>query len=79
MPTIYREVRRDGQRMLLSINGEKKEFDGKTLQDIVAYYKLDEQLVVTEVDGAIIGIEDRSSFQLRPDMNIEIVQFVGGG
>ncbi|RXI99467.1 sulfur carrier protein ThiS [Anaerobacillus alkaliphilus] len=65
--------------MFIFINGEKTELSLETLADVVNHYKLDEQLVVTEVDGEIIGCEDRPRTKLQEGMKIEIVQFVGGG
>jgi sulfur carrier protein len=61
------------------INGEETELDLETLADVVNHFKLDENLVVTEVDGSIIEIEQRTQTKLSEGMKIEIVQFVGGG
>ncbi len=65
--------------MFLYINGEKTEINVETLAEVVSHFKLDEQLVVTEVNGQIIASEERSLTILAEGMKIEIVQFVGGG
>ncbi|WP_261178786.1 thiamine biosynthesis protein ThiS [Anaerobacillus sp. CMMVII] len=45
--------------MIIVVNGEQTELDLDTVAEVVIHYHLDENLVVTEVDGAIIGVEDR--------------------
>lgn len=65
--------------MNLFINGEKKELQLDTLAEVIVHFKLNEDLVVTEVDGVIINREERHNTKLQDGMNIEIVQFVGGG
>ncbi|MFN7251195.1 MAG: sulfur carrier protein ThiS [Anaerobacillus sp.] len=65
--------------MIIVINGEETELELETLADVVNHFKLDENLVVTEVDGSIIEIEQRTQTKLSEGMKIEIVQFVGGG
>lgn len=65
--------------MKVIINGEEKDLNYDTIADVVADYKLTENLVVTEVDGVIINQEERANTKLKVGMKIEIVQFVGGG
>jgi sulfur carrier protein len=65
--------------VIIVINGEETELELETLADVVNHFKLDENLVVTEVDGSIIEIEQRTQTKLSEGMKIEIVQFVGGG
>ncbi len=65
--------------MNLIINGEAKQLELETLADLVAHFNLDKNLVVTEVNGLIISLEERSETKLSEGMKIEIVQFVGGG
>jgi sulfur carrier protein len=65
--------------MKVIINGESKEVLVATLSDLVRNYQLDENLIVTEVDGIIVNREERTSIMLQEGMKIEIVQFVGGG
>ena len=65
--------------MKLLINGEQTSIEVKTLHELVEQYNIDQQLVVTEVDSLIIGQEERQHFELKEDMKIELVHFVGGG
>ncbi|OIJ16080.1 thiamine biosynthesis protein ThiS [Anaerobacillus arseniciselenatis] len=65
--------------MNVFINGEKKELHLENVAEVVEHFNLDENLVVTEVDGNIINVEQRRDTKLYEDMKIEIVQFVGGG
>lgn len=65
---------------VLRINGEEEHFDHvKTLLDVVAHYKLENNLVVAEVDGKVIDRERWSETSIKDGMSIELVHFVGGG
>lgn len=65
--------------MIVVINGETTELELETLAEIVTHFKLDPNLVVTEVDNLIIEVEERPATKLYEGIKIEIVQFVGGG
>ncbi|OIJ20266.1 thiamine biosynthesis protein ThiS [Anaerobacillus alkalidiazotrophicus] len=65
--------------MNVIINGEKRELQLETLKDVIEHFHLDENLVVTEVNGEIVDCEERANTLLQEGMRIEIVQFVGGG
>lgn len=65
--------------MNLVINGENKNLSLDTLSDVIEHFNLNENLIVTEVDGNIVNLEDRMKTKLYEGMKIEIVQFVGGG
>jgi sulfur carrier protein len=65
--------------MKVFINGECKELELENLDEVVVHYNLDENLVVTEVDGVIVNMDERKNTKLQDGMKIEIVQFVGGG
>ncbi|WP_062046391.1 sulfur carrier protein ThiS [Bacillus sp. JCM 19034] len=65
--------------MRLMINGEEHNLSVQTLEEVVAHYKLESQLVVTEVNGEIIDRSDWSKTEVQDGMKIELVQFVGGG
>lgn len=65
--------------MNLVINGEQKQLDAKTLEDVVKHFGLESELVVTEVDGEIIDRDHWSETEVKDGMNIELVHFVGGG
>lgn len=65
--------------MKLLINGEEHHLDVKTLADVITHFKLDANLVVTEVNGEIIDRSEWETTELEEMMKIELVQFVGGG
>ncbi|UOE95740.1 sulfur carrier protein ThiS [Alkalihalobacillus sp. LMS39] len=65
--------------MKLIINGEDIQLDVKTLDEVVKHYELEQNLVVTEVDGTIIDRTNWSETELKDGMRIELVHFVGGG
>ncbi|WP_017728308.1 sulfur carrier protein ThiS [Halalkalibacterium ligniniphilum] len=65
--------------MMLSVNGETIEINVSTLDELVQHYKLEKQLVVTEVNGVIIDRDNWGSTAVEPGMKIELVHFVGGG
>ncbi|MEN0643160.1 sulfur carrier protein ThiS [Alkalicoccobacillus gibsonii] len=65
--------------MNINVNGQSISFEGQTLEDLVIQYKLEPELIVTEVDGEIISREERGAKQLQDGMKIELVHFVGGG
>ncbi|WP_209125363.1 sulfur carrier protein ThiS [Alkalihalobacillus sp. BA299] len=65
--------------MKLYINGEMVELEVKTLVDIVKHYGLEENLVVTEVNGEIVDRSNWDDTAIEPEMKIELVHFVGGG
>lgn len=65
--------------MIITVNGEQKDLQVETLACVVQHYQLDENLVVTELDGEIVSRENRAQTKLAEGSTIEIVQFVGGG
>jgi len=66
--------------MTLRVNGKTIELDGvDTVNGLLAYYRIENKIVVVERNGEII---DRSVYESTPIMDgdrIEIVHFVGGG
>lgn len=65
--------------MTIVVNGQEIKFEQQTLEELVNQYKLEPELVVTEVEGEIISREERAEMQLQDGMKIELVHFVGGG
>ncbi|BAB05151.1 sulfur carrier protein ThiS [Halalkalibacterium halodurans] len=65
--------------MNVIVNGEVATIKANTLAELVSHYELDDQLVVTEVDGEIIDREQWTHFELTEGQRIELVHFVGGG
>lgn len=63
----------------LIINGEKVSLDVRTLDEVVKHFGLEQNLVVTEVDGEIIDRSEWENKSIKPGMKIELVHFVGGG
>lgn len=66
--------------MMITINGKEQVLtDAITLTDVIAHYKLENNLVVAEVDGKVIDRELWDETKLVDGMSIELVHFVGGG
>ncbi len=66
--------------MTLTVNGEKQKLHGITnVSELVSHYRLQDKLVVVEIDGTVIERENWEETQLRDGMTIELVHFVGGG
>jgi len=66
--------------MTLTVNGEKQELHGITnVTELVSHYRLQDKLVVVEIDGKVIERNDWEQTQLKDGMTIELVHFVGGG
>lgn len=66
--------------MKLLVNGDEQVLDNvKVLSDLVKVYKLDDKLVVAEVNGHVVDRSDWDKFALSEGMTIELVHFVGGG
>jgi len=66
--------------MTLTVNGEKQEFYGiANVTELVSHYRLQDKLVVVEIDGEVIDRNDWEQTQLKDGMTIELVHFVGGG
>lgn len=66
--------------MKLIVNGEEKQISNlENVAHLVAHYKLEDKLVVVEIDGEVIDRENWQQTSLRDGMSIELVHFVGGG
>lgn len=65
--------------MQLQINGKRYELQVTLLNEVVDHFNLQDELVVTEIDGEIIDREGRENCKLKDGMKIELVHFVGGG
>lgn len=66
------EVTLNGERILLP---EKIEY----VSELLEYYKLQDKVVVVEVNGDILNKEEHHDTRLSDRDRIEIVHFVGGG
>ncbi len=65
--------------MHITVNGEAKESDCTTLQDLLTELALNTKNVVVERNGTIVYREHYATTQLTENDTLEIVQFVGGG
>ncbi len=65
--------------MELVVNGLKQELDVHTIEDVIVHYGLIGKPLVVEADGAVLTAEQWSVTVVRPNMQIELVHFVGGG
>jgi sulfur carrier protein len=66
--------------MQLVINGESKQVDEiKTVSDLLAAYKLQNKILVVELNLNIIDRDKYEVTALADGDKVEIVHFVGGG
>ncbi len=65
--------------MRLIINGEAKECEAQTLQELLSELSLEKSKVVCELNSQVVPHENYSETQLHSDDVLEFVQFVGGG
>lgn len=66
--------------MKVTVNGEDKQFsDEMSLSELVSIYKLENKLVVAEVNGEVIDRSEWNEMLIKDGMSIELVHFVGGG
>ncbi|MHC4553746.1 MAG: sulfur carrier protein ThiS [Planctomycetota bacterium] len=67
---------------VLKINGTEKTFDGglpATLSELLAKLEIDAATVVAEIDGKIVERQNFAQTELKDQMGIELIRFVGGG
>ncbi|MEK8132266.1 sulfur carrier protein ThiS [Paenibacillus filicis] len=66
--------------MKLVINGENRDVnDIATVADLLAFYKLEQKILVVELNRNIIERDTYASTGLQEGDQLEIVHFVGGG
>jgi sulfur carrier protein len=67
--------------MSIKLNGELVEIssDIKTIQKLLAFYKLEDRLVIVEHNREIILKDQYESTELQNGDEVELVHFVGGG
>jgi sulfur carrier protein len=65
--------------MNVIINGEKKNVEVTNVLELVHDLKLNPGLIVIEVEGEILDRSNWEAVELKEDLTIEIVHFVGGG
>ena len=67
---------------VLKINGTEKTFDDglhPTLSELLSKLQIDGATVVAEIDGEIIERKNFAQTELKDQMGIELIRFVGGG
>ena len=67
--------------MDLHINGEIVELPKtiETVVDLIEHFKLDQKVIIVEVNGVILEKVHHQDTKLSDGDKIEIVHFVGGG
>ncbi|SDE39746.1 sulfur carrier protein [Paenibacillus sp. UNCCL117] len=66
--------------MELIVNGEAREVSGvTTVAELLAFYKLEQKILVVELNRSIVDRQAYESTQLNTGDQLEIVHFVGGG
>ena len=66
--------------MNININGQARDLpDGATLNDAVFQFAKRPELVITELNGAIIDRARWAETRLSAGARLELVAFVGGG
>ena len=66
--------------MELIVNGENKNFpDNSTLQAIIDELKIEEKVMAAAVNMEIVKKDEWSSYTVKENDKLELLQFVGGG
>ncbi|MBO1511590.1 sulfur carrier protein ThiS [Metabacillus bambusae] len=67
--------------MSIKLNGEIVELSGdiQTIQQLLAFYKLEDRLVIVEHNREIILKDQYKSTDIQNGDEVELVHFVGGG
>lgn len=63
----------------LVINGEFHEISIQTVSDVVSHFDLKPNLIIAEVNGAIIDRDVWDKTKVREGSKIELVEFIAGG
>ncbi|OQY07555.1 MAG: thiamine biosynthesis protein ThiS [Planctomycetales bacterium 4572_13] len=66
----------------LKINGTEKTFDQglpSTLTELLAQLEINAATVVAEINGDIVERKNFAQTELKDQMAIELIRFVGGG
>lgn len=67
--------------MKLKINGDVVQVPDslKSVTELLEYLKLNNQIIIAEVNEEIIQNEKQNNTQIKENDKIELVRFVGGG
>lgn len=69
--------RRNG--MQLTVNGEKKESQAKTIQALLDELGIESKVMAAAVNMNVIKKEQWENYELEQNDKVEFLQFVGGG
>ncbi|MDA3907468.1 MAG: sulfur carrier protein ThiS [Sulfurimonas sp.] len=65
--------------MKLIVNGENKETNSKTIQELLDELGISEKVMAAAVNMNVVKKDSWSEFQLSENDKVEFLQFVGGG
>ena len=65
--------------MRLIINGEAKESNARTIQELIDELEIENKVMASAVNMNVIKKEQWKSHQLLENDKVEFLQFVGGG
>lgn len=65
--------------MKLFINGEAKESNARTIQELIEELEIESKVMASAVNMNVIKKEQWKSHQLLENDKVEFLQFVGGG
>ncbi|RZT21273.1 sulfur carrier protein ThiS [Fictibacillus sp. BK138] len=67
--------------MKLKINGDEVQVPDalQSVTELLEHLKLNDQMIIAEVNEKIIQNEEQNNKQIKEDDRIELVRFVGGG
>lgn len=64
---------------MITVNGEKKNADGQTVEEYLSQTDYSLSRIAVEINGDIVPKSQYASTVLRDGDTVEIVGFVGGG
>ena len=67
--------------MKIILNGKEKNLDkiSSTVADLLTVFFKNEKSVIIEVNGKLVGKEQREELELTEGDRVEVIQFMGGG
>ncbi len=78
MGKIYQNYKR--AEMNLIVNGEKIECEeNSTLQAVITSLKIEDKVMAAAVNMEIVKKDEWSTYIVKEDEKLELLQFVGGG
>ncbi len=65
--------------MKLTINGEEKQTNSKTIDELLGELGIKEKVMASAVNLNIVKKQDWKTYKLKENDKVEFLQFVGGG